>query len=158
MDTSHRLVDSMLLGTFLTRQTIERLLDIIQQRLLIEILIVLARQILKGLQLLDIAQTHIRSQIEVEGRDGLSAMHLILCTLHRDTSQHGSRLYTLGRARGAMTSNKATGQDVIQRMLYTSERLGGVIVLIVDVEIVVFYRITTIFREQIVIYKRLRGL
>ena len=57
-----------------------------------------------------------------------------------------------------MTSDKATGQDVIQRMLYTSERLGGVIVLIVDVEIVVFYRITTIFREQIVIYKRLRGL
>ena len=98
MDTSHGLVDSMLLGTFLTRQTIERLLDIIQQRLLIEILIVLARQILKGLQLLDIAQTHIRSQIEVEGRDGLSAMHLILCTLHRDTSQHGSRLDTLGRA------------------------------------------------------------
>ena len=57
-----------------------------------------------------------------------------------------------------MTSDKATVQDVIQRMLHTGERLGGIIVLIVDMEIVMFYGITTLFREQIVINERLRGL
>ena len=98
MHTSHSLVDGMLLGTLLTRQAVERLLDIIHQRLLIEILIALTIQVLKGFQLLNIAHTDIGCQIEIEGRDCLSAVHLILTALHRDTSQHRSRFDTFGRA------------------------------------------------------------
>ena len=158
VDTTHRLIDGMLLGAFLTRQTVKRFLDVIHQRLLIEVLIVLAIQIFKSLQLLDIAQSHIGCQIEVESRNRLSAVHLILSTLHRDTSQDRSCLDTLGRARSTMTGDKATVQDVIQRMLHAGERLGGIIVLIVNMEIVVFYGITTLLREQIVIHERLRGL
>ena len=144
MDTAHRLVDGMLLNTLLTRQTVERFLDIIHQRLLIKILIVLASQILKGLQFLNITQSYIRSQIEVEGRDSLSTVHLILCTLHGDTSQYRGRLNALGRARGTMTRDKTTSQDVIQRVLHTGERLSRIIILIVDMEIVMFYGITAI--------------
>ena len=156
--TSHGLINGMLLGTLLTCQSIEWLLDIIHQRLFIEILVTLTVQILKGFQFLNIAHTDIGCQIEVEGRNRLSAMHLVLTALHGDTGQHRSCFDTLGRARGTMTGNKATVKDIIQRMLHTGERLGGIVVLIMDMEIVVLYGITALFGEQIVINKGLRGL
>ena len=156
--TTHRLVDGMLLGTFLTRQSIEGFLQVVDQRLLIEILIALAIQLLQRLQLLDIGQSHIGGQIEVKGRDSLTTMHLVLTTLHRDTGQHRGRLNTLGRTRGTMTSHEAAVQDIVQRMLHTGERLGGIVVLIMDMQVVVFHSLTTLLTQQIVVDEGLRGL
>ena len=82
MHTSHSLIDSMLLGTLLSQQTIQRFLDIVHQWLIIEILIVLTIQVLKCLQFLDIGQTHIRGQIEIKSGDCLTSMHLVLTALH----------------------------------------------------------------------------
>ena len=57
-----------------------------------------------------------------------------------------------------MTSHETTIQDIVQRMLHTSQRLRGIIVLVVDVQIVMFYSITTLVRQQIVVHERLGRL
>ena len=84
---SHGLVDGMLLGTLFSRQSVEWLLDIIHQGLVVEVLIALAVQVFQGFQFLDITQTDVGCQIEIEGGDGLTTVHLVLGPFHRDTSQ-----------------------------------------------------------------------
>ena len=158
MHPSYSLVNGMLLGTLLAGKTVKRLLDIVHQRLIVQVAIVLAIQILQSFQLFNIAHTHVWSQIEVEGRDSLTTMHLVLGTLHRDTSQNRRRLYTLCRTTGTMTGNKSAGEDIVERMLYTGKRLRRIIILVVDVQIVMLHSIATLFRKQIVIDERLRGL
>ena len=147
MHTTNSLIDGMLLGTLFTNESIEGLLDIVHQRLIVEVLITLAIQILKRLELLNITHTHIRGQIKVKSRDSLTSVHLVLATLHRDASQNGSRLNTFSSTRGTMTCNETACEDMIQRMLHTSKRLRWVIVLIVDVQIVMFYSITALLRK-----------
>ena len=88
MHTAHGLIDGVLLGALLARQPVERLLEIVYQRLIVETLVVLAVQFLQRLEFLYIGHAHVGSQIEVEGRDGLATVHLVLGALHRDTSQH----------------------------------------------------------------------
>ena len=144
MHAVHRLVHSVLLGAILTLQSVEGLLKIVHQRLVVEVFIALAVQFFECLQLLDISQSHIGSQVEVEGRDGLTTVHLVLAALHRDTSQHRGRLDTLGRARGTMSGYETTGQDVIQRMLHAGERLRRVIVLVVDMQIVMLHSVAAV--------------
>ena len=158
MHTAYGLVDGMLLGAFLACQTIEGLLDIVHQRLVVEILVIFAIEILKGFQFFDITQAHVGCEIEVEGRDGLTAVHLVLATLHGDTGQHRGRLNALGTTRGTMTCSKSVLQDIIQRVLHTGERLRGVIIFVVDVQIVVFYGVAALFREQIVVDEGFGGL
>ena len=158
MHTTHRLVDGVLLGTLPTLQTFQRLLDIVHQRFFVQVFIALAIQVFQCFQLLDIRQAHVWCQIEIKGRNGLTTMHLVLTTLHRDTSQHRGRLNTLGRTRSTMTCHKAAVQDVVQRMLYAGQRLGGIIVLVVDVQIVMFHSVTTLTRQQIVVHERLGSL
>ena len=82
MHTTYRLIDGVLLGTFLTLQPVERFLDIVYQRLVVKILVTLTIEILQSLQLLNITHTHIRSQIEIESRDSLTSVHLVLAALH----------------------------------------------------------------------------
>ena len=88
MHTTHGLVDGMLLGTLFPCQSIERFFDIINQRFVIEVLVVLPIEVLKVFQFLYIRHAHVRSQIEVESRNSLAAMHLILGTLHRYTGKY----------------------------------------------------------------------
>ena len=121
VDTSHRLVDGMLTHSVDARQLIEGLFEIIHEHLIIELTVVLSVEVLQCLQLLDIGQTHIGSQIEVEGRNSLTAMHLVLGTFQRDTGKDGCRLNTLGRTAGTMTGNKTLCQDIVERVLYTGQ-------------------------------------
>ena len=148
----------MLLGTLLTSQSVKRFLDIVHQRLVVEILVALAIQVLQCLQFLDIAHADVGSQVEVEGRDSLTAVHLILGTLHRDTCQHRGRLDATGRTRSPMPGYKTTVKDMVQRMLHTGERLRGIIVLVMDMEVVPLYGVAALFREEVVVDKRLGGL
>ena len=57
--TSHGLVDGVLLGTLLAGQSVEGFLDIVHQRLVVEILVTLAVQILQRFQFLDVTQTDV---------------------------------------------------------------------------------------------------
>ena len=86
--TTHGLVDGMLLGTLLARQTVEWLLDIIHQRLVVKVFVALAIQIFQSFQFLDIAHADVRCQIEVKGGDSLTTVHLVLGTFHRYTGQY----------------------------------------------------------------------
>ena len=47
---------------------------------------------------------------------------------------------------------------MVQRVLHTSERLRGVIVLVVDVQIVMRHCLATLLRQQVVVNKGLGGL
>ena len=57
-----------------------------------------------------------------------------------------------------MSCNKTTSQDVVQRMLHTGQRLRGIVVLIVDMQIVMLYGITTLARQQVVVNEGFGGL
>ena len=48
-------------------------------------------------------------------------------------------------------------EDAVQRMLHAGEALGGVIVLVVDVQVVPLHGIQDLFAQQVVVYKRLGG-
>src|SRR3712207_969293 len=77
-----------------------------------------------------------------------------LRALQGDTSQHRSRLNTLGRTRRTMAGREAFVQDAVQRVLTTSERLGGIIVFIVDMYVVMFHGVAHVFRQKIVVNER----
>ena len=158
MHAPNGLVDGMLLCAFLTCQTVKRHLQIVHQRLVVQVLVILAVKFFERLQLLDISEAYIRSQIEVESRYRLSSVHLVLAALHRDTCQNRSRLDALGRARGAMPCHESALQNMIQRMLHAGERLRWIIVLIVDMQIVVLHSVATVLRQQIVVDEGLRRL
>ena len=81
MHTTHRLVDGMLTHTVYTLHAVEGLLQIVQQRLIVQATIVLAVQVLQVFHLFYICKAHKGSQIEIEGRNGLSAVHFVLSTL-----------------------------------------------------------------------------
>ena len=44
-----------------------------------------------------------------------------------------------------MTGNETTVQNVVQRMLTAGQRLGGIIVLVVDVQLVLLHSFATRF-------------
>ena len=52
-------------------------------------------------------------------------------------------------------AEKAVFQDVVQRMLYACEALGRIIVFIMDMQIVVFYRLLDLFAQQVIVNERL---
>ena len=142
--TTHGLVDGVLTGALATLQSVERFLQIVHQRLVVHILKVFAVEILHSLQLLNVAHTNVRSQIEVECRNSLSAVHLVLSALHRYTCQHAGRLNALCGARCSVTGSKSVLQDVIQRVLHAGERLCWVVILVVNVQIVMLHGVATL--------------
>ena len=71
-------------------------------------------------------------------------MHFVLCTFQRDTSQYGSSLNALSRTAGAMSGNKTFSENIVERMLTAGEGLRGIVVLVVDVQIVVLHGIAAL--------------
>ena len=57
-----------------------------------------------------------------------------------------------------MAGDETVLEDVVQRVLNTGERLGGIVVLVVDVKEIVAHGVAYIGREQIVVHERLGGL
>src|SRR3712207_191091 len=53
-----------------------------------------------------------------------------------------------------MAGREAFVQDAVQRVLTTSERLGGIIVFIVDMYVVMFHGVAHVFRQKIVVNER----
>ena len=97
MHAVHGLVDGVLLQAFAALQSVERLLYVVVDRRIIEVAQVFACQLLQVLHLFLVRHAYVWSQIEVEGWDGLAAVHLVLAGFERDTSQHGCGLDALGR-------------------------------------------------------------
>ena len=97
MHAVHGLVDGVLLQAFAALQSVERLLYVVVDWRIIEVAQVFACQLLQVLYLFLLRHAYVWSQIEVEGWDGLAAVHLVLAGFERDTSQHGCGLDALGR-------------------------------------------------------------
>ena len=82
-----------------------------------------------------------RSQIEVESRNGLTSVHLVLGSLERNACNHTGSLNTLCRPTLTMACRKTVFQNFIKRMLHARKTLGWVIVLVVNMEQVVLNRL-----------------
>ena len=153
MHPCHRFVDGMLHDAVFAFQSLERAFEIVVQRLVIERSIALTVELLKCLQLFDKTQSDVRGQIEVESWNGLSAVHLVLRCFQRDTRQHTGRLDALGCPRRAMASRKTVIENVVQRMLTAGERLCGIIIFVVYMQIVMLHGLPAFLAKKIVVDK-----
>ena len=158
MHSCHCAVHSMLHHTVIALQTTEFATQEVAHLQLVQVFEALSIEGFKVLQFLLERQAHEGSEVEIEGRDSLTAVHLVLRTFQRDAGQHARRLDALGGTRCPVAGYEAAVQDVVQRMLHTCQRLRGIVVLVVNVQVVVFHRLAGTFREQIVVDKRLRRL
>ena len=155
---AHGAVDGVVKDTLLAGETGELCGEVILDLSVVEIGIVFAVELLEVLNLLDIGRAYVGRHIEVERGDGLTAVHLVLCRLHGYATHDAGRLDALGRTALSVTGTEATLQDVIQGVLHAGERLGGIVVLVVDMDISVLDGIAHVFREKACIHVRLRGL
>ena len=110
--TRYGLVDGMLYDAVLARQSVQRLQQIVGQFLLIEMGIVFSIQFFQVLDFLDEAVAHVGGKVEIECRDGLSAVHLVLGCFQRDASQDTGSLDAFGRARFAVSGREAVFQNM----------------------------------------------
>ena len=145
-------------GSLLPLKAVQRTLLVVLQRLVIMGRKVQTHHILDFLQFLDVCLAHKGGEIEVECGYGLAAVHLVLCRLQGYAGDDGGRLDTLGGTRLAMSRHEAVTQDAVQGMLHTSQRLGRVVVLVVDVYVITVDRLPGLVAEQVVVDERLSGL
>ena len=125
---------------------------------IIQLRIILPGQFLQNLHLLYITAPYKRGKVIVKCRYGLSAVHLILCSFHRDTAQDTGCLYPLCRTALPVSGSEPVFKDLVYRVLHTGKALGRIVVFVVDVYIVPGNRLFYIIREKIVIHKRFGGL
>ena len=107
MHASHRAVYGMLQQSFLSFKAIEFFVYEVLELNVVELREVLACEFFKSLDLLDKRRAYERSEIEVKGRNGLAAVHLVLCGLERDARDDRRGLDAFGRTRFAMPGYKA---------------------------------------------------
>ena len=155
--TAHGAVDGVLLRALFAREEIERLFDEVVDFGVVKAAEVAAGEGFHILHLLNIAFADEWSQIEVKRRYCLTTVHLVLRSLHRDTSNHACGFDTLGGAAFAMASHEAVFQHLVERVLHASEALGGVVVLVVDVEHIVGHSLAHFLAQQIVVDKWFGG-
>ena len=148
-------VDGLLQGALAARQTLQRADDVVLDRRVIEVVVVLAGGLLDIFHLLDKRAAHVGGQIEVKCWDGLPAVHLVLRCLHRDAGDDAGCLDALGRTRLAVAGAEAVLQHVVQWMLHTRQALGGVVVLVMDVDVVVAHGLAGLLAQQVIVDKGL---
>ena len=106
-------VDGVLLEALIALQEDKVCGDIILNLSIVQVLQVHTGEVFDILDLFDVALAHIGGEVEVEGRDGLSAMHLVLHRLHRDTCHDRGGLDTLCGAALAMSGLYAMLEHLI---------------------------------------------
>ncbi len=85
-------------------------------------------------------------------------MHLVLGCLERDACNHACCLYSFCRSRLAVTGHKSALKNPVERMLHACQTLGGIIILVVDMDIIVLYSLFHLGGEKIVVDERFGGL
>ena len=115
------------------------------------ILEVFARELLQVFHFLLVRHSYVWSQVEVESRNSLTTVHLVLTGFQRDASQYGCCLNTLGWTAGTMASCETMLQDDVERMLYASQTLGRIIIFVVYMNVVVQDGVTNFLAEEVVV-------
>ena len=126
----------MLDDALLAGEAVQRLLQVIGELFPVEMWVILTVQLFQVLYFLDEAVAHVGSEVEVERGNRLSAVHFVLGGFQWDAAQYAGGLNAFRRARLSVSGREAVCKDAIQRVLYASQAFGGVIILIVDVQIV----------------------
>ena len=157
MHAPHGLVDGVLLDALPSLQTVQGEAEVVFDGCLVELAVVLGIEVLQYLHLFNIGLADVGRQVEVEGRDGLPAVHLVLCRLHADAGQYAGGLYALGWPALAVSGLEPVLQYLFQWVLHAGQALRRVVVLVVDVKVVVLHGLACIFREQVVINEWLGG-
>ncbi len=155
---TYGLVDSVLLQALLALKAVEREVQVVVDLIIIEVAEVLAGEFLQLLYFFFIRGTHVRSQIEVEGGNGLTTVHLVLCCLHGDTTHDAGCLDALCGTTLTMSGTETTLQDMVQGVLDAGQRLGGIVVLVVDMQQIGTNGLACILAQQVVVYEGLGGL
>ena len=157
MYAADSLVDGMLDDAFFAFEAFEGLVDIIIECSFVEVAVVGREELLEFLYLFDEGEADVGGEVEVECGYGLSAVHLVLCSLHADAGKHAGRLDALGGSALAVASHITAFEDVVEGMLHACQRLGGVVVLVVDVEVVVLDGFADVVAQEVVVDEGLGG-
>ena len=158
MNTAHRLVHGVLQDALIALQKFQLTLNIVVHLHVIQAAVVRSHESLEVLHLLDEGAAHIWGQIEVKRWNCLSAVHLVLGGFHRDARNHAGSLDALGGTRFAVPGHITLLKHLVQRMLHAGEALGGVVVLVVDVQVVAAHGLARLLAQEIIIDKGLGGL
>ena len=106
VNACHGAVDGMLLDACIAFQSVEWAVDVVVYLSLVQVFEVVTIEIFQIFHLFYIRGAHEGGEIEVEGRDGLSTVHLVLCALQGDARQHGGCLDALGGSGRAVSSGE----------------------------------------------------
>ena len=85
-------------------------------------------------------------------------MHFVLYGLHADTPEYAGGLYPLGRPALAVSCLESVAQDLVEWVLYACQRLGRVVVLVVNVQVVALHGLLCLLGQQVVVDEGLGGL
>ena len=97
-------------------------------------------------------------EVEVERRNGLSAVHLVLRYFERHACKYGGGFDAFGRTAFAMSGDESVFKYAVERVLNACQTFCGVVVLVVDVDISGTYGIARLGAQQVIVDKRLCGL
>ena len=145
VNTAYSHIDGVLDHSVCTLDSDEFPADIV-----IDLHIVKARVILSG-HLSDLVKfllkslSHVRSHVEVKCRNSLTSVHLVLDSLHGDTSEDAGSLDPFCRAGLSMSCEEAFLENLVKRMLDAGKTLGRVIVLVMDMDVIVLHGFLHIF-------------
>ncbi len=158
MHPAHCLVHGMGLDPLAVLETVQFHLYIIVYGSVLEAAVIDALESGGLVDLLLIGFSHEGSQIEVKRRNGLTAVHLVLHGLHGYAGEHRRGLYPLGGTGLAVTGLKAFVEDLVQRMLEAGEALGGIVVLVMDMDIAAIDRVPHVLGQEAFVHIGLGGL
>ena len=155
MHPTDRLIHGMLQTAQFVVEAVEGAFDIIFQRCVVEGFQVDIHYLLGLFQLFYIRLAHVWGKIEIECRYSLTSVHLVLSCFQRYARYHTGCLNAFCRTALAMTCHKTMLENFIERMLHAGQRLGRVVVFVVDMDIVVQHGLTHLLAQQIIIHKGL---
>ncbi len=158
VNTAHRLVHGMLKGPFATLQAHKVTPEVIIHGSGFQFGIILVHHGAHLVHFLFEGFADIGGQVEIEGGNGLAAMHLILDGFHGNASQHGGRFDALRGTGLPMAGLQPVFQNQVQRVLDAGKRLGGIIILVVDMDVVARNGFPHVTRQQTLVHIGLGGL
>ena len=158
VDAAHRLVHGVLQGAFATLQAHEVTPEVIVHGSGFQFGIILVHHGTYLVHLLLEGFADIRGQIEIEGGNGLAAMHLVLHGLHGYAGQDRCRFDTLRGTGLPVAGLQSVFQNQVQRVLDAGKRLGGIIILVVDMDVVARNGFAHVSRQQALVHIGLGSL
>lgn len=111
----------MLQQPFFSFKIVKRLFDEVLEFYVVEVAQGGTRYLLDVFHFFNKRRAHERSEVEVEGRNGLAAVHFVLGGFQRYAADNRCRFNALRGARFAVAGNESVFQNAVKRMLDACE-------------------------------------